>query len=643
MDTIRPVLFPLESFPDESLAGLMGRVAAHNNYDEPSWIVAVLKAPAALYKWSEADVRAASAILDIPEDEVAQRVYLRVGGERRFFCHAVDERVLERKTYKHCPDCLEERGYHSGVFDLKAIQACPLHLRRLVRACPVCNKSYNRSRPLLTCSGCSVDIRFVPRIPIAPERLRGTAMIALAAGFPKVHPDLAEICAVPPGLSHLSLSQLIEAAVVLGAYAGFRGLSPQYGYGQTHEDVGRIIAQLQEGAEALRDWPAGLSPYINERITAKKRTGHSSGGIRELLGGFWQFLVRHDHEPWATVRSAIAKYAVVEWDGILTRGNTITGPMHETERPYLSFSEFGERLGRPRHLRHLLIEARIIKVGTRKQHSRYIAVDRASVDEICPPGKPLLGFNEVKRRLGIKDRIALRLVEDRVIEPLLGPVCAGARKTKLYYFTHSEVERLITSLNSGWRPRREDPGKTWNFSRVMATMTRDYSAKTLVAAIASGEIAPLAQIPEGAGLDALLFDADEASRFMAGIRKLNAEGEWVTLRWIRDNLGFHVTVTLGLVAGGHIRAAPHARREIRVDKASAKTFHEKWVSVQSVAKENGSAPRVMARMLQKIPDLETIRATDTPLCLFYRRDQLDALPIKDMILTFQRSRVRSGE
>ncbi len=628
METICPVLFPLKPYPDESLAGLMGRVAAHNNYDEPYWMVSVLKTPAAFYKWSGADVRAASALLAIPEDEAAQRVYLKAGGQRRFFCHVVDERVLERTTYKHCPDCLVERGYHSGVFDLKAVQACPLHLRRLVRVCPVCSKSYSRLGPLFTCPKCSAGIDVARPVKIPSQQLRGTAMIALAAGFPAVHPDLAGTCGVPAGLAHLSLGELMDAVLVFGRYAGFRGLSQVFGYAQTYEDFTRIVAQLQAGWEALRDWPEGLSTYLDTRIAESKARGRRSARLAPHLGGLWGFLTRDHCEPWATVRRAVARFALEEWDGILTRGNSITGPESETERPYLSFSDLKKRIGRSADVHRTLRKAGILKITRRQRHNGYMAVDRASVDEICPPGKPLLGYPEVKRRLGIRNNLARRLVEDQVIEPLLGPVCHGARKIRYYYFTHLELERLVASLNSGWRPRRKAPLKTWTFSQVMATTTRDHSTKALVGAMASGELAPLTQIPEGAGLNALIFDAEEASRFMKEFRRSDRGREGVTLRWVRDNYGLHATVTRGLIAGGHIKAAPHSGRWIRVDKASAEAFHKTWVSGQSLAKANGRTPRVMVRMLERYPGLETIRATATSVCPFYRRDQLEAVPIE---------------
>lgn len=44
--------------------------------------------------------------------------------------------------FKFCPSCLQSFGYHLGIWELKFVSVCPVHLCRLIRFCPGCKRQF---------------------------------------------------------------------------------------------------------------------------------------------------------------------------------------------------------------------------------------------------------------------------------------------------------------------------------------------------------------------------------------------------------------------------------------------------------------------------------------------------------------------
>jgi hypothetical protein len=93
--------------------------------------------------------------------------------------------VVRCDTVRYCPECLRT-GYHSELFQLRAVQNCPEHGIALREVCPNCQTSIvpdARTRGAFTCAYCTAQVsNWLGRTNLLPHRPRSRLSIGNVDG-----------------------------------------------------------------------------------------------------------------------------------------------------------------------------------------------------------------------------------------------------------------------------------------------------------------------------------------------------------------------------------------------------------------------------------------------------------------------------
>ncbi|MBB4041660.1 hypothetical protein GGR34_003338 [Microvirga flocculans] len=627
---LRPVLFPVRPHPGESLASLLARTADSNNYDNAGWLVDVIGATRRQHLWTAANVEAAARLLGLAADDVASRAYLRKGEVRNFLGHRLRDRALEKEAYKHCPKCLADHGYHRATFDLVAIDACPRHECRLASACHRCGKPYLRSQLLFECYACKADRRNAPVQAVPPERLQGTAWLARLAGFGAIRWQ-----DVPAALAHLSLDELSELLITLGALD--LGVSLSGGAYTAIRRAGDKFAVLQAGYDAVSVWPEGFRAFLREvsaRNNARRRRG-SPGD----LGRLWSIVSSEEREPWLTLRHQVAAYIAGEWSGI------VTGPTAATVEqwlgqplPYVPLEELRARVGRSERVWNALVLSGIVKTHRAREPGgrRVVALDRASLDAVCPSGQPLIGLKEMALHVGLPFKLAQRLVAAGVIPPLLGPSRSGAARLKNHFFARPQIDAFVQGLIASPRIDSTRLNKTWSFKSLMkAQEAAGVDPADVLAAIRNRRLPAFSTSGASEGLGGLAFDGTQARRLLAELQEAGS-GDVVSVAWACRLLGVHSSVVHALVKAGHLDRMGSGKW-IRLSRRSVEAFNAEWIACQHVAPNHKVTSLALNRALLKVEGIGVLPVAARHRSPFYRRADIARLPLVDLL---QRPRKR---
>ncbi len=455
-----------------------------------------------------------------------------------------------------------------------------------------------------------------------PERLQGTAWLARLAGF-----DLETGYGIPDALEHLSLDELTELLITLGAIAQCVPLS-----GGAYTAIRRVndrFALIQAGYDAVGQWPDSFRAFLRDVSARNKARRHrrSPGD----LGRFWTIVSAEEREPWLTLRREVAAYVADEWSGV------VAGPTADTiERwldrplPYVPLEEMRRRVGRSERVWHALTRSGIVKMhraGERRRR-RVVALDRASLDAVCPPNLPLMSLEEMARHAGLPMKLAQRLVASGVIPPLLGPTCSGAARLKNYFFARPQIDAFVRELvkRSG---SDAQPRKLWTFRSLMkAQETAGVDPVDVLAAIRNGRLPAWSTPGAGRGLGALAFDATQARRLLAELQGA-AGGDVVGVPWTCRLLGVRPEVVRALIRAGHLERVGGGKW-IRLSRRSAEAFDAGWISGGRVAADHGMTSLALNRALSKVQDVGvlTVGRHRSP---FYRRADIARVPLPDLL------------
>jgi hypothetical protein len=100
-----------------------------------------------------------------------------VTSQCRFFGHTISVNHLRSNHPAVCPDCLAQQQAISGLWDLRAVCACPHHGKWLIDRCPACDEPLKWNRTSVANCKCGFDLRMVQTKPAPSDVLALTALV----------------------------------------------------------------------------------------------------------------------------------------------------------------------------------------------------------------------------------------------------------------------------------------------------------------------------------------------------------------------------------------------------------------------------------------------------------------------------------
>lgn len=618
------IIAVVRPYGDESVHSLLTRAIEANVYDRISWLREASGIPYAYQDlWSLSQCDRLARLLGLSEHEIRQRAYVPDGDGFAYFGHRLTRKQFEWGRRKACPHCLERFGYHSAVFDLSALQVCPLHAVRLRTTCHACDKRLRWSMPsLLHCSNCEADLRDASCDAVPTEELQGVAAIARMAGFPLVHADVARTGVdIPEGLRHLGLGELQTLAVRLGLFLKSGQRSWQGHALNDPDDAHRIL----DGAWAiLRDWPVNFFALLHEVSAPEDEAPRYTAGVRRAFRRLYDYPIHRSGEPWTTLQSALREFTAHHWTGHALRRVNAKLPVRSR---MVSETEVAKVIGVAK-TRALLgsgaVYAEIVSARSGAGRTSKMFVDRDGLRILCPGGVAPLDLNATATRLGLSQKLTKRLATGGVLEPLDGPTVGTAKR---WLFAVPEIDRLVDRLQARTTRQASDDRLTVGFVQLLkAHGELGLPMNDVFSAILAGPLPPVGRSSSGRGLAAFQFDEGTMRMvFRAIAAGISAFSEVSRPDVVRE-IGCRKDTVAWLVANGYLEEVAGFGRQRPITRVSLDRFKEQWVKAGEIAKLHRSNRMLVTRALNAA-DVTVTRPTSDKITLFFDRAQVDALDV----------------
>jgi hypothetical protein len=341
-----PLLNRLVPYPDESLASLLGRLAAANYYPKLRWLTQFLPGSADPYKSHpnlnlireqaayerlvELTHLTQATLTSLTLHRFAPRLQSRECGP--WLARGLgNEFIRSQAAGQVCPLCLAEAPYHRLHWDLRPVVVCLQHRVVLMDQCPKCGKPLGtQSLDLSHCVKCRADLREARPAEAEAEGLGAQARISADLGLPVDNPPAwpgRSACAhlLPPDLFALRRALYYVLLELPFTWPGFQparfDLAENWS-GLAGESRRRLVPNpvrytlMIAAHRVLMDWPKTFYAMLEAGWQVPRPATTTTGVERHFGAWYTHWLTQALADPaFDFVRSAFFDYLTTNYDG----------------------------------------------------------------------------------------------------------------------------------------------------------------------------------------------------------------------------------------------------------------------------------------------------------------------------------------
>lgn len=490
----------VEPHPDESIVGLLARLAFRNGIHNPTWLgsrLGVVGRAADAAARKPFDLGKLAAVTCSSQEALRKLTYWpldRGGTKPSFNGRAIEPTLLKVRHRRYCPACLATSGHHRMAWDVVLLPACLEHQVWLRSTCPSCGSEPDWTASEFLRCRCGADLRRAALVPVGDHDLSGImAVAALLGAAPATAPPLPAI------LERLETDDTITLLLQVTSFASDDPRAVLV------RDVAQnpvcLASRLARGVEICSGWPGSLDRYLDQVRAAASTAAvkrHQQFGMEAAFGPFWVWVSRLPAESALTqlLLEAMGSYAAGQ-PGLQTRSTSIR--RRSSSMP-VSLGAAAKRLrSSPDRLRGLLAEVGGIVRQQLPGTGAPNQVSAALVASIAADMADLLNQRQLCGELGCTMRITPLVVASGRLPEASG--LAAALKGRSW--RRSEVRQFVAALQDGAQQVR---GSKVPFGRAVTMLRhRGVGGIEAVTMLLDGR-APVALTTRRSKLGEVLFD-----------------------------------------------------------------------------------------------------------------------------------------
>lgn len=481
----------------------------------------------------------------------------------------LQSRDLRVSTSKICPVCILERSYAPAWLDLAAVDACPVHRRKLLTRCAACGSKLRRTRPGLLRCHCSADLSLQAGEAIAEDHAALLKCLAAKLGEPAKGCD--DDYLLDNWLQSMSLMRLLR---VIGALAALhRGATKQEG-----------ASDAQRAARLLANWPGNAHVALWRLLPKGERTS-GTGAMLEHAPSIYRAWLRGVTDPVdvAMLRQMLAGFRAEATAQALT---DISVAVEDSGEPSSRWASNGASpLAAERHPLDVAAYdgpagggARVapaVRYDDRRDAPRARPVRSVQIAAVSP--------RDAARRLGLPVSVLDFLRRHRLIGQ--GSYAGNGAAYPLAALVALDAQIAAVPVVG----RKERAATV----RLKVALRRHYGyadAKgELVAAVLTGQMPVVGRY--GPGIPDLEVEVAQVEAFVARARQ-GAYAGWLTASVAAKQLDCDPTVVGSLRGRGLLEGGEFATG-LRVSEASVEAFRRCYRSLSSLSREEGRSSRAL--------------------------------------------------
>lgn len=569
-------------YPTESLLGYVLRVSESNGYISPWSVYSLAGMKSHEMRASRVRLEKLAVITNWPQQKLDAIAYSAPAGRPRWsrlLGHPVLPQDLNLTYPRICPQCVREKGIIEAHWDLALMVACPIHTCLALSTCPKCGDALKRFRPgLLECK-CGGNL------------LEGEPHSITDAEASLLDVIRRKVLALPAGeenpaglpqdqLMAMNLRSLLAVVRTLGKHRLIADGNP----GDSSEK--RVVSAA---AQVLMDWPRNFIALFTDLGRSLPATPAS--GVGRQFAGIYTSLFKSEaikpREQTDFLKVAFLDFAMNHWGRGIVDHKLMKQLGASVSKRYLTQTEFAAQIGVEQSTAARLLKGRAVaSIRVQSGKSERILVDTSlSTIPRTWPGK-IFRNRDAARHLGLPVSVLQAVKRDRLYEVNhLLPTRAGFHELDLEAF-----RQKLVALAPYQFPSPGSGQEGFTLRGIMRGQHDPLATKvSVLRAVLSGEIPVVANVdgtPGGLELDGPVYQ-----QFIQAAR-IRAAGNTVTLANVARALGCDSRTVPGLVRLALLQgtATPGG---LRVTAESVHAFMERYVSLASIAKEDGTSSRAL--------------------------------------------------
>lgn len=172
---LRPVLFPLDPIPGETLRGYAGRVSEHNCYENPAQLLSVANIAAPKLWHSDLDLDRLAQLYNVGTDRLERMAVRPITDSNktvRWQGLILPRSVLRKEYCPVSPAALARAPHHRHTWSIRYLSFCSEDWNLLIDTCPeeACGAKLRwHNGPIHRCGSCHSDLRNAKSQSIRPE------------------------------------------------------------------------------------------------------------------------------------------------------------------------------------------------------------------------------------------------------------------------------------------------------------------------------------------------------------------------------------------------------------------------------------------------------------------------------------------
>lgn len=511
-----------QPYPGESLTGYIARVSQENSFSRIVLFERTARVRLPNIALDEGGLERLAELTGAEMTDLEARQYSLVGGAgtlRRFLGGQVNQSHLKTTAMRYCPVCLggsvEQPGYHRAMWELRLIDACPLHGLRLVSLDPRSGKEISWVRPDLFATQLGelplADVLGHKRC-LGEDELLGQRAIYEKCG--QEHGGPSVLARLPEAVRQMSLDEFLKVIVVLGAARlgapDFSGARRIYAHNLD------MLALTAGGVYLLEGWPARFGEYLEAELESAGVAVGSAGLSRLFENMFKRMKKLEDGSAKAFLQQG-ANDCLAELRVPINRKNTnfVRGD-DRNGRNFLTLVDAAKLLGITNYrARQIAEEQGWIEPGKKTTHVTNL-IPRHLVEsyEIAEP--VICSHSEAMELLGVlKSALRAFTAHGLLVER---PNKYDRRSTKC--FLRSEVEGFLERLRGSVASCSVDPGDREELNLLQLSnriAPPRHTLGLLAARVLDGTLVPIRWDDTINGVYAMRFDAGKVSEYREAV------------------------------------------------------------------------------------------------------------------------------
>lgn len=596
----------VEPYPDESLRGLMLRLAEVNGYPDFNWVgelAGISMARRSSNFVPEKILRGLSQISGLPENLLHLMGWWSIprGNSRGMSCMGNIQAPVHQINPgrpRVCPHCLRERNYAKAVWEFTVYCVCPTHGTMLADQCPACDGRLSWRRAGVSRCKCGFDLRNLEAKQVPDEVIELHRTIHASLSMIKSEPASSR-CGLPvDNLLRLPHVKLLELLMHLGNY--YVGLITPFATPRNAKPRVDVVYRTQLGvAQLLAQWPTNFRKSLGDVIALEQ--GEKDRAATRQLGILERFFCRHAMDArFDFMRKEFADLYVKSGKSRPEKNGKLFYNLDILD-DVMNMSEAAAHIRiRVNKIRDLL-EQGILDSGPgnpriRKTRSRLV-VSRDSVERFLKDRERFADCEEAAKMLGISITLLNRLRDDGALNT--EKVC-GERW--MWRYERLYIDKLLRDIDQYMVPDINCPPKEL-VSMVHALVffvKRGKARKVLFDAFCNGRIHAVRKDQAYAGLMGFFVRRSDVTRFMGttviGDMKLCSLKE-ATARLGVDKTTMSVLLNRRLLK---LVKAPDLQKRLFVPESDLVRFGRSNTTANQLARSLGSSPLRVTRTLSAL-------------------------------------------